>query len=285
MKKITAFVGTGRKKSTYYAVRRFLDNVESQGEVACEIVHLNDFQLGICKGCKACFTKGPEFCPLKDDRDVLIEKMMASDGVVFATPNYSFQVSAITKLFLDRLGYVFHRPQFFGKTFTSIVVQGIYGGADIVRYLDFAGRGLGFQVVKGSHVTALEPMTQREKRNIDDALASHSTRFYRGLMKPTHPVPGFVQLVGFRMSRTSMRVQLDERSRDFTHYRDMGWFESDYYYPTHLGALKKLVGALFDQIAAMMARSRESSPSQDDRCGAQPSSSASPMRRPSGPRM
>jgi len=33
--------------------------------------------------------------PLKDDRDVLIEKMMTSDAVVFASPNYSFQVSAI----------------------------------------------------------------------------------------------------------------------------------------------------------------------------------------------
>ena len=87
---------------------------------------------------------------MKDDRDVLIEKMMASDGVVFASPNYSFQVSAIMKTFLDRLGFVFHRPRFFGKTFTSIVAQGIYGGNKIVKYLDFVGNGLGFNTVKGS---------------------------------------------------------------------------------------------------------------------------------------
>jgi multimeric flavodoxin WrbA len=30
--------------------------------------------------------KGEEFCPLKDERDLLIEKMMSSDGVVFACP-------------------------------------------------------------------------------------------------------------------------------------------------------------------------------------------------------
>jgi multimeric flavodoxin WrbA len=87
---------------------------------------------------------------LKDDRDVLIEKVMASDGVVFASPNYSFQVSAIMKTFLDRLGFAFHRPRFFGKTFTSIVAQGIYGGNKIVDYLDFVGFGLGFNTVKGS---------------------------------------------------------------------------------------------------------------------------------------
>ncbi len=90
---------------------------------------------------------------MKDDRDVLIEKIMASDGVVFASPNYSFQVSAIMKAFLDRLGFAFHRPRFFGKTFTSIVTQGIYGGGKIVDYLDFVANGLGFNTVKGSCIT------------------------------------------------------------------------------------------------------------------------------------
>jgi multimeric flavodoxin WrbA len=46
--------------------------------------------------------------------------MMKSDGVVFASPNYSFHVSAIMTTFLDRLGFVFHRPRFFGKTSTSV---------------------------------------------------------------------------------------------------------------------------------------------------------------------
>ncbi len=121
----------------------------------------------MCRGCKNCFRKGEEFCPLKDDRDVLIEKMMTSDGVVFATPNYSYQVSAIMKMFLDRLGFVFHRPRFFGKTFTSIVAQGIYGGSKIVKYLDFVGMGLGFNVVKGSCTTALDPMSEKERGKID----------------------------------------------------------------------------------------------------------------------
>ncbi len=94
---------------------------------------------------------------MKDDRDVLIEKIMASDGVVFASPNYSFQVSALMKVFLDRLGFAFHRPRFFGKTFTSIVAQGIYGGDKIVEYLDFVGNGLGFNTVKGSCLRTLEP--------------------------------------------------------------------------------------------------------------------------------
>jgi len=50
-----------------------------------------------------------------------------------------------------------HRPRYFGKAFTSIVTQGFGGGAKIVEYLDFVGGILGFNTVKGSCVTALDP--------------------------------------------------------------------------------------------------------------------------------
>jgi multimeric flavodoxin WrbA len=258
MKKVTAFVGTARKQHTYYAVHKFLSSLESLGDVEYEIVALTDYHLETCRGCKACFNKGESFCPLKDDRDVLIEKMMTSDGVVFASPNYSFQVSATMKTFLDRLGFVFHRPHFFGKTFTSIVAQGIYGGPKIVKYLDLVGNGLGFNVVKGSCVTALEPMSEKEQQKIDSILSAHSRRFHARLMQPLYPVPTLFKLWAFRASRTGIRVMLDETYRDYTYYRDKGWFESDYYYPTRLGALKKAAGSLFDTNTARTTRNRVS---------------------------
>ncbi len=97
-----------------------MHRLEERGGVETEIVRLSDYRFEPCRGCKVCFSRGEEFCPLKDDRDVLVDKIKVSDGVVFASPKYSFQVSAFMKLFLDRLGYAFHRPQFHGKTFTSI---------------------------------------------------------------------------------------------------------------------------------------------------------------------
>jgi multimeric flavodoxin WrbA len=70
MMKVTAFVGSARKRSTYNAVRQFLDNLQPLGDVEDEIVALSDHRLGTCRGCKRCFEKGEEFCPLKDDRDI-----------------------------------------------------------------------------------------------------------------------------------------------------------------------------------------------------------------------
>lgn len=256
MKKVAIFIGTAHKKHTHLAVNRFIDKLQVLGAVECENVILNDYQIGLCRGCKICFQKGEEFCPVKDDRDVLIEKMMASDGVVFATPNYSFQVAAILKLFLDRLGFVFHRPRFFGKAYTSIIAQGIYGGQKIERYLNFVGMGLGFNTVKGVHFTAFDPMTKQEEERIEDAMTKLSRRFYDKLIKPAYPTPSMLMLMGFRMGRTSMRLELDSSSRDYTYYQEKGWFESDYFYPARLGLIKRTAGNLFDAWQARITKNR-----------------------------
>jgi len=247
--KVTAFIGSARKKHTYRAAENFLQNLHSLGNIEYEIVRLSDYNLETCKGCKLCLDKGEELCPLQDDRDKLIEKMMNSDGVIFASPNYSFQVSALMKLFLDRLGFVFHRPRFFGKTFTSIVAQGIYGGKDIVKYFNFIGNGLGFNVVKGSCITTLEPITEKGQKKIDEIIDQQSKKFYAKLIKKEYPTPSLFKLMIFRMSRSSIKIMLNENYKDYTYYKEKGWFESDYFYPVRLNPLKKLTGKFFDIMA------------------------------------
>jgi multimeric flavodoxin WrbA len=256
MKRITAFVGSARKKHTYDAVVQFLRHLQSMGEVETEIVRLSEVRLELCRGCKVCIDKGEELCPLQDDRDLLLEKMRTSDGVVFASPNYSFQVSALMKVFLDRLGFAFHRPRFFGKTFTCFVAQGIYGGKKIVDYLDFVGSGLGFNIVKGRCITTLEPVTEKQRQKTERILAGQARRFYARLQAPGYPAPTLFKLMLFRLSRTSMRLELDKSYRDYTYYTDQGWFESDYYYPTRLGPLKKGTGKLFDWFSKRMTKAR-----------------------------
>lgn len=255
--KVTAIMGSPRRKGlTYLATKRFLDILNSFGDVQSEVVFLDDYVLKPCAGCKACFLRGEEFCSRNDDRDALIRKMLDSDGVVFATPNYSFQVSGQMKLFLDRLGFIFHRPRFHGKVFTCIVAQGIYGGRKIVKYLDFVGGGLGFNVVKGSCITALEPMSMKDRIKMEKAIVTQSQQFHERLLQAGFPVPSFFQILGFRMGRTSVKLTLSEDKRDYSYYRDHGWFDSDYFYPAHLGPLKKLAGAAFDWAAGRIFSNR-----------------------------
>jgi hypothetical protein len=115
------------------------------------------------------------------------------------------------------------------------------------------GSGLGFNTMRGSCLRTLEPMTEKAQGKIDRTLARQSRRFHERLAKPAFPVPPLLKLMAFRMSRTSMKLMLDGGSRDYVHYSDKGWFESDYYYPTRLGMLKKAAGKLFDSVARRMA--------------------------------
>lgn len=253
--KVTAFIGSGRKRHSYNACEKFLQNLQTMGNVEYEMVRLSEYNIGTCRGCRICFDKGEEFCPHKDDRDKLIEKMKDSDGVICASPNYSFQVSGMMKVFLDRLGFGFHRPDFFGKTFSSIVVQGIGKGEKIVRYLDFTGRGLGFNVVKGCCIKTLEPMTEKSQKAFDSIIDAQSRKFYAQLVKHEYPSPSLWWLMIFRMARTSIKKMLDDSCRDYTYFHDKGWFESDYFYPVKLNPLKKLSGKVFDRLAIQIIRS------------------------------
>lgn len=256
MKKVTVFIGSPRKHATYQAVQELEKNLKSYGSIDFEYVMLKDYNLEHCSGCCLCFNKGEEYCPLKDDRDVLLEKLYNSDGVIFATPTYSFQVTAIMKNFLDRISFVYHRPRFFDKAFTAIVVQGIYGGASTLKYLETMGENFGFHMAKGCCLWTLEPMTELQQKKISQQIKKASARFYKELMRQKLPTPSFFRLMLFRVTRTSYKLIQNEGFRDYRHFKEKGWFESDYYYDVPLGFIKKSAGYFFDFLAKLMAKNR-----------------------------
>jgi multimeric flavodoxin WrbA len=246
MKKVTAFIGTQSRKATYLAVQEFERDLKQLGDIDFEYVFLHEHRLEFCRGCKQCFLKGEEFCPSKDDRDVLIAKIEHSDGIILATPTYTFQVTARMKNFLDRLAFICHRPRFFGKVCTVIVTQGIYGGGDILKYLNFAAASMGFQISKGFYATTLDPITKRQMKKLLLEIKKSSARFYKELQHPLPP-PSLLGFMAFHMGRSAIKFG-DKNLHDYQYYKEKGWFGSDYYYPTTLGLMQKLTGNLFDFI-------------------------------------
>jgi multimeric flavodoxin WrbA len=51
-----------------------------------EKVDLGLLNLQLCRGCRACFDRGEDQCPLKDDLLPVKAKMKAADGIIIATP-------------------------------------------------------------------------------------------------------------------------------------------------------------------------------------------------------
>jgi hypothetical protein len=85
---------------------------------------------------------------------------------------------------------------------------------------------------------------------MENTLAKHSMRFHAQLKRADSERPSMLQLLGFLFGRTSVKLRLCEKDRDYAYYRDHGWFDSDYFYPTRLGPFEKMAGKTFDCLAS-----------------------------------
>ncbi|MDF2887411.1 MAG: multimeric flavodoxin WrbA, partial [Lacrimispora sp.] len=150
--------------------------------------------------------------------------------------------------------FLLHRPCFFGKVFTSIVTQGIFGGNSIIKYLGNMGKNLGYHVTKGCVLNTLEPTTKSAQENNSLKIKKAAARFYRVLMRKTAPNPSLFRLMMFRISRTRMKDMLSDEYYDYRYYKAKGWFESDYYYDVTLKPFKKLMGWFFDLAGHRLAK-------------------------------
>jgi multimeric flavodoxin WrbA len=133
--KIVAIVGSphGTQGSTAKLTRIVLAGAEREGARA-ETIFLPGNTVLPCLGCDVCHKKGR--CPQKDSFEEIQRKVKAADGVVLASPNYIFSVSAQTKAFMDRCGCIIHCLGFHGKYGASVVTSGGGDEEPIAEYLN-----------------------------------------------------------------------------------------------------------------------------------------------------
>jgi len=133
--KIVSLVGSprGTKGNTAALLKIVLQGAESQG-AQTEIIPIRGREVKPCRACNTCHQKG--VCPQKDGFNAIKAKALAADGLVLASPNYIFHVSAQLKAFLDRCCGLVHCQAFQGKYGAAVVTSG--GGEDepIADYLN-----------------------------------------------------------------------------------------------------------------------------------------------------
>ena len=65
-----------------------------------ELVALRDKQLSPCVECNSCFNTGA--CRVQDDYQGILDKLVATDRIIFASPVFFMSVTAQAKLLIDR---------------------------------------------------------------------------------------------------------------------------------------------------------------------------------------
>ena len=79
---------------------QFVKGAQEAGHQA-EKVCLRDSKINYCTGCGTCLA-GRKGCPQKDDMAAILEKMIAADVIVMATPVYFYTMAAQMKTLIDR---------------------------------------------------------------------------------------------------------------------------------------------------------------------------------------
>lgn len=104
MVKLLGIVGSPRKSgNTETLMEETLKSAEQEG-AEIELIRLVDFNLKPCDGCQTC-TKTKK-CAIEDDVESIFKKMAEADGIIIGSPVYFQNVTAQTKIFMDRVGYL-----------------------------------------------------------------------------------------------------------------------------------------------------------------------------------
>jgi len=129
MVKVLILIGSPRKDGNSAVLAHETARGARAGGASVEIVHLHDLAISPCTGCGACRFSVDAPCVLSDDMTDLYPRLREANAIVIATPIYSYNMSAQTKLLIDRLYALGSREgnALQGKRFGFLVV---YGAAD-----------------------------------------------------------------------------------------------------------------------------------------------------------
>ncbi len=99
--KILGVMGSPRKKGNTDILVDSVLNGAKVLEAEIEKIYLSDLNFKGCIGCEGCSKTCK--CVLKDDMQSVYQKLEEADGIVLGSPTYFYNVSGLTKMFIDRL--------------------------------------------------------------------------------------------------------------------------------------------------------------------------------------
>ncbi len=221
--KVLAIIGSLRKRNTLETVKKIEAIHKRVSDCEYEYLFLKEKDLRLCTGCHLCLTKGEHLCPLKDDRDSIIQKIEQADGVILASPTFSMNVTWVMKNFMDRLSYLGHRPRFFGQKFMVLAVSGSYrGGKGALRALSYAV--FGGTIVNTLIVLNSPGMNDAKREKQDEKIQREARRFAENMEKAISLRPPLVNMLWFSAFKATSLLYRDACAADYDFYKDKRYF-------------------------------------------------------------
>lgn len=104
MKRILVLNGSprGQSSNTMQLTQAFLDGMALQMSLETEVLPVQSLDIQPCTGCFSCWNKTPGKCVLHDDMDMVLQKMLVADVIIWSFPLYYFGIPSQLKALMDR---------------------------------------------------------------------------------------------------------------------------------------------------------------------------------------
>jgi len=150
---ILAINGSGRPFGNNYNLLNTCLESFNKNNNTTEIIQLSNLSIEGCKSCYSCKSNGTP-CIIADDMTLISKKVLESDLLIISSPIYMWQISAQTKLFMERLYPLYHfdRPsELMGKKLILFFTQATPDKRMFESYLEHVKGSmifLGFDVIE-----------------------------------------------------------------------------------------------------------------------------------------
>ncbi|WP_371805358.1 flavodoxin family protein [Candidatus Lokiarchaeum ossiferum] len=246
--KILAIISSPRKKNTYQAIKTIESMHKKRYDCEYEYLFLHKVDLKGCIGCHLCLTEGEDSCPLKDDRDMIISKIEAADGVILASPNHTMNVNWRMKNFIDRFSYLMHRPRYFNQRFMILITSGSYQGIKgALKAL--APMVSGGKIISKFAVTNSPGMNDKKRKKQAKKLQKEARKFIKEMKKPFIHNPPFGYLIWFSVFKAMTKETGKDSPADFEYYST-----KEYFVKTDLSKGQRLILKIFIAIFGFLIR-------------------------------
>jgi len=146
------------KSRTFLLAQEFMKGLGPSAKT--EIIHLSDKKIEFCRHCEQCHENMLQ-CPIKDDVAQIIQKMLNSDGIILASPNYINHVTASMKALFDRSAHFIHCKRLLGKYVAGVVSSGSGHNTEVLDYMAHYSNTCGAQFAGG--VSSGVPISEEKK--------------------------------------------------------------------------------------------------------------------------
>ena len=222
----TVFHGSPRKGNTYIATMIFTEELEKLGYVNITEYQLPQAMPEFCTGCQMCLGNPNNSCPHAEYVEPILESILKSDALIFATPHYASNMSGAMKNLLDHLDFltmnVAPRKEIFQKrAFIISTGTGSVAATKLIRrFLMNWGLNRVNSVGIRMFTDKWEKMPIKKQARIDRKLRKAANRFFNAKIKR----PRISSIFMYQLFKFIIKRYIGEGNYPFEYWKEQGYF-------------------------------------------------------------